>query len=358
MLMANKEKPTMKRFRLFYLLPALAFVACSKDSDEEILMEGSEQVNEIVQEDVQVEVANMDAPGAVSQVYFGGMQIPVEDYNGNYVYQGDILLSPDMVSQQPEKLVYEQGETPPAEKSVGRTSGRWPNNTVYYSIDKGLANQGRVIDAIKHWEDNTNLKFVKRTNQPNYVNFVTGSGCSSYVGMIGGKQNLTLSSSCTTGNTIHEIGHAIGLWHEQSRVDRNDFITINTANIQSGREHNFHSYKTQGMDGAEFTSALDFESLMMYGSYSFSKNGKPTMVKKDGSTFNVQRRGLSAGDKQGVNNMYPFSSGASESPMIYENGEYYFISGVNVLRHRDRWYFSTQYGWKVVQLKNKHWFYV
>ena len=58
---------------------------------------------------------------------------------------------------------------------------------------------------------NTNLEFVKRSGQSNYIYFTPGSGCSSYVGMVGGKQNITLADACSTGNTIHEIGHAIGL---------------------------------------------------------------------------------------------------------------------------------------------------
>lgn len=349
----------MKKFKLFLLLPAVALVACSKDSDEDFVESGIEENEESAQNEMLTEAANPQTPGSVSKVYYAGQEIPVEEYNGEYVFQGDIVLKRDMVSLEPQKLVYEKGETPPAEKSVGRTSKRWTNNTVYYSIDGNLSDKNRVHDAIKHWEDNTNLTFKERTSQSNYINFVSGSGCSSYVGMIGGRQDLTLSSSCTTGNTIHEIGHAIGLWHEQSRVDRDTYITLNSENIQSGREHNFYTYKQQGMDGEEFTNSLDFSSIMLYSSYSFSRNGQPTMVKKDGSTFSGQRNGLSSGDKTGVNNMYPYSSGSTTEPAkeVYVNGQYYTLLGLTIYRMRDNWYHYSIYGWKRIFESNGKWYY-
>lgn len=349
----------MKKTKLVYLLPALAlFASCSKDPVDELGTENiTDPTTEVAASDEMTEAATPN-PGSVSDVYYAGQKLTVENFNGDYVYEGDIVLPSDMVSNQEVKVVYEKGETPSANKSVGRTSDRWPNNTVYYAIDPNLDNKARVTDAIKHWESNTNVNFVERTSQSNYIYFVSGSGCSSYIGMVGGKQNITLASSCSTGNAIHEIGHSLGLWHEQSRVDRENFITINYNNIQSGREHNFQTYAQQGFDGAEFTSSLDFGSIMMYGSYSFSSNGQPTIVKKDGSTFNIQRNGLSSGDKTGINNMYPYSGGGStKTAPVYVNGESYTVGGLIVLRNFDMWYYYSKWGWKQVILKDGFWYY-
>lgn len=293
--------------------------------------------------------------GKLKDVYFAGQKITVEQIDGELIYEGDIIFSEDMVTANDVKLVYEKGETPPQQKSVGRTSARWPNNTVYYSIDSNLPDQSRVTNAISHWESKTSLKFVKRSSQSNYIYFTTGSGCSSYIGMIGGRQNISLASGCSTGSTIHEIGHAIGLWHEQSRIDRDNHITIHWANIQSGTEHNFKTYAQSGFDGEEYTSSLDFSSIMMYGPYSFSSNGKPTITRANGTSYSIQRSALSSGDIQGISTMYPSSTSPTEP--TYINGEYYTIEGLTVLRYYNGWYYNGPYGMRAVVLINNIWYY-
>ncbi|WP_332368614.1 M12 family metallopeptidase [Spirosoma telluris] len=197
-----------------------------------------------------------------------------------------------------------------------KTSSRWPNKVVYYSIDPALPNQTRVTDAIAHWEANTPIRFIQRTTQRGYVLFKTGSGCSSSVGYSGGLQYVNLASGCTTGNTIHEIGHTLGLWHEQARVDRDTYVTINTANIITGYETDFQTYAQRGQDGFDYPSGLDFGSIMLYGSYDFSKNGQPTMTKKDGSTFIGQRNGLSPTDIYTILTMYDPANAPAISSLV------------------------------------------
>lgn len=267
---------------LWATIATTAFTSCSKEQD------ATAPAASAAVQDAKVEEAYPSQTGP-SQVSKLGVY---QQINGENILEGDIILTADQVSP-----------TRAATESAGRNTGKWPSAVVYYTIDAALPTQTRVTDAITHWQTYTAIRFVKRTTQSNYVTFRVGSGCSSNIGMIGGRQYINLASGCSTGNTIHEIGHALGLFHEQTRNDRDTFVNILTQNIQAGYEGNFSKYSASGYSGTDF-GALDFGSIMMYGSFSFSSNGQPTITKKDGSTFDIQRNGLSTGDRSGIDVMY------------------------------------------------------
>lgn len=71
----------------------------------------------------------------------------------------------------------------------------------------------------------------------NYIKFINGDGNYSSVGMRGGEQILSISKyDSNKGTALHEIGHALGLIHEQQRRDRDEYININWDNIQSDKK--------------------------------------------------------------------------------------------------------------------------
>ncbi|TGE25884.1 peptidase M12 [Hymenobacter aquaticus] len=263
-----------------------AFSSCSKEQETAV------PTSSAAKQEAKAEEAYPGERGTVQTGKFGSESIVYQQINGENILEGDIILAASQLNP-----------TGPQTESAGRNTGKWPSAVVYYTIDAALPSQNRVTDAITHWQTYTAVRFVKRTTQANYVTFRVGSGCSSNIGMIGGRQYINLASGCSTGNTIHEIGHALGLFHEQTRNDRDTYVNILTQNIQAGYENNFTKYGVSGYSGTDF-GALDFGSIMMYGSFSFSSNGQPTITKKDGSTFDIQRSGLSAGDRAGIDIMY------------------------------------------------------
>jgi hypothetical protein len=226
-----------------------------------------------------------------------GLQYAVVD--GQAIFEGDIVLGP-------VEAVREAASAEGALRSIviPGASARWPGGLVPFEIDSGLPNQQRVHDAIAHWQSKTRIRFRARTSaDADFVRFVAGGGCSSSVGRQGGAQNVTLASACSAGNCIHEIGHTIGLWHEQSREDRDAFVTIAWANIDPAMQHNFSQHISDGDD----VGAYDFGSIMHYPADAFSNNGQNTIVPKQPIPSGVvmgQRSALSAGDIAGVASMY------------------------------------------------------
>lgn len=222
------------------------------------------------------------------------------EVDGMAVVEGDIVLGEVEEVDAATSMMRDAG---PVAMGVAITGSqfRWTNCTIPYEIDPNLGNQARVTDALQHWRDNTGLNLVERTTEANWVYFTDAGGCWSYVGMRGGRQEISVGSGCSTGNTIHEIGHAAGLWHEQSREDRDSFVTIQWANIQTGMESQFSQHISDGDD----VGAYDYGSIMHYPRKAFSKNGNDTIVPADPSASIGQRTGLSALDKAAIAAMYP-----------------------------------------------------
>ncbi|KAG7165126.1 SpAN-like 2, partial [Homarus americanus] len=186
---------------------------------------------------------------------------------------------------------------------VDATSG-WP--TIHYVMTYSVLDPLKVRDAMDVWEKSTCVKFVKISDgihtRP-FIKVKSGSGCYSFVGnMRSNAQVISLGQGCyNLGTILHELGHVLGLYHEQSRADRNDYIGINFTNVQSNMEKNFLKEKTKHY-GVEY----DFTSIMHYHSTAFSKNGRSTIVTKDPTKqiYLGQRSSLTFRDVNVVNQMY------------------------------------------------------
>ncbi|XP_026073083.1 high choriolytic enzyme 1-like [Carassius auratus] len=148
----------------------------------------------------------------------------------------------------------------------------------------------------------TCVKFVPRTHEANFLNIESRTGCWSYLGMIGGSQALSLQSpGCMwSGVAAHELMHALGFEHEQSRSDRDYHISILWENILEDQRDNFRKYETSNLN-----TAYDYSSVMHYGRYAFSEDGEPTIIPKPDPYIPMgQRDGPSITDIHKINIMY------------------------------------------------------
>jgi hypothetical protein len=113
-------------------------------------------------------------------------------------------------------------------------------------------------------------------------------------------QPMSGSTDCTLGTILHEMGHVIGLWHEQSRPDRDSYITVNYDNVIKGSWSNFEIIS----DDQQILSSYDYASVMQYIPYAFTRNG--------GAVIESIPAGIPLGGYEGV----PAFAGATGTPAL------------------------------------------
>lgn len=190
--------------------------------------------------------------------------------------------------------------------AVRQTYLKWADGRIPYTISSQYSSYSRskIAEAIEEYKKKTCIEFSpKSAADQDYIHIVPDDGCYSLVGRIGGKQPVSLGDGCIQkGIIIHELMHAVGFFHEQSRADRDDHIIINWNNVESGLQDQFDKYSLNMIDHLE--TKYDYGSVMHYAPTAFSKNGKPTIEPREKGAVIGQRVGFSETDLYKINKLY------------------------------------------------------
>ncbi|EFO98148.1 CRE-NAS-13 protein [Caenorhabditis remanei] len=209
--------------------------------------------------------------------------------------------------------------------AVRQTYLKWEQARIPYTISSQYSSYSRtkIAEAIEEYRKKTCIDFSpKSAGDLDYIHIVPDDGCYSLVGRIGGKQPVSLGDGCIQkGIIIHELMHAVGFFHEQSRADRDEFVKINWSNVEAGLQDQFDKYSLNMID--HLGTKYDYGSVMHYAPTAFSKNGKPTIEPIEKNVEIGQRAGFSENDIYKINMLYncpTFSEFLREKPVL----QFYF----------------------------------
>ncbi|KAJ7410896.1 hypothetical protein WISP_105653 [Willisornis vidua] len=212
-----------------------------------------------------VSVMNDIEEKSLEAVFWGDIALDDEDLK---IFQIDRTI--DLTQHSNERLGHNTG-------GFGEHGMSKKHGALYQLIERirrfGSGTQRAMFkQAMRHWEKYTCVTFIERSDEESYIVFTyRPCGCCSYVGRRGnGPQAISIGKNCDKfGIVVHELGHVIGFWHEHTRPDRDDHVTIIRENIQPGQEYNF--LKMEPGEVNSLGEPYDFDSIMHYARNTFSR---------------------------------------------------------------------------------------
>jgi hypothetical protein len=292
----------------------------------------------------------------VIHTFSDGTSIAYENRHwGDAVSPGDIVIArssemPSFVIGREKNIQNPGGETSnDSTRSVGSNTNsglRWAGG-IPYVIDSSIPGtttdlnsyQGKLQSSINSWNSKSvGIKFRQKSGNEPYVKFVLENDpakCYSFVGSTNSSvngstnfpytqsfpekfylgQTLALGTGCIySGDSIihHEMGHAIGMWHEQQRCDRDGYVRVVQIGFL-GDDVNYGKRCNTIFSNVKDYGKYDYSSIMHYGYFTNNPGTasetrmekiSPVNSQYEGDPSSVALSQLSTNDIKNMNDMY------------------------------------------------------
>jgi hypothetical protein len=243
------------------------------------------------------------APALLGEIRTGiyrGRPVVYEMRDGKAIYEGDIVLENVIPGMTSKNQRYSFG--------IAYPQYLWLKVGSVYQIPYTITNPATNLTAAINAFNATFNNFIHiqvRNGETDYVDFNFdlnnhNGTCDAIVGRAGGKQEVGGSVDCSVGTLLHELGHTVGLWHEQSRPDRDTYVNVLYQNIIKGSRFNFD----QVLDNSQTFGPYDYSSVMHYIPFAFTRNGGPTIESKPPGIPLSNLTGYTAADIDGIDRLY------------------------------------------------------
>lgn len=191
--------------------------------------------------------------------------------------------------------------TPDFKAATQKSTQLWPSKRIPYVVAASITDdelKGKIQTAINLWNTMTIIELVPASaGDRNVLVFEDAAGdgwvCQAWLGYYSSRGGqIEINPACSQGAVIHEIGHALGIMHEHSRFDRDQFIATRPFAESSP------NYQTIGAVGSRTT--YDLCSVMHYSNRQAAADQVPwfELTEAGRANFNSCKSALPPGCRQ------------------------------------------------------------